>query len=207
LSIDGLLLWLDSADTTAVNLSGTDVTQWNDKSPNSNHFSVGGGYNPPVYAGSKAGIFFNSNQVMMSANPVRLDKNTSVFFVGSIFNSRDDFNYIVSFHGNDLSFRWNPRHRFGDSNDSDFCNDSGYIINGVRATEGSYDITQKNLINFVVERGSYGNLTLGPGMPQGWRWCCDRFFKGVIYELIIFSSPLTSSQTRDVQTYLVNKWK
>lgn len=37
--IAGYVLWLDAADTATITLSGSEVTQWNDKSGNNYHFS------------------------------------------------------------------------------------------------------------------------------------------------------------------------
>jgi hypothetical protein len=185
-----------------MSVSGGNLIQWNDKSPNRNNFTIASGFRPPLYKDKFSGINFNANQVMISSTPVTTNSNTTIFFVGSIFNNRDDFDYILSFSNNDLSFRWNPRHNFGDNNDSDFCNDNRYIINGLPNT-GRYDITRTTMVNFVVQRGGTGKLVLSTDIT---RWG-DRFFKGIMYELIIFNKPLSPSHVQQVQTYLRSKWK
>jgi hypothetical protein len=58
------------------------------------------------------------------------------------------------------------------------------------------------LVNFVVANGGSGQLTLSTNKTFGG----DRFFKGTIYELLIFNSPLTSAQTQQIQMYLMSKW-
>jgi hypothetical protein len=47
LDIENCVIWLDASDTSTLTLSGTNVTQWNDKSGNSNTAVAG---NNPVYA-------------------------------------------------------------------------------------------------------------------------------------------------------------
>ena len=43
-SVGGCTLWLDAADSSTITLSGSTVTQWNDKS--------GNGYNTTSYGGT-----------------------------------------------------------------------------------------------------------------------------------------------------------
>lgn len=47
LSISGCKLWLDASDTATISLSGSDVTQWNDKSGNGYNFTQGTSANRP----------------------------------------------------------------------------------------------------------------------------------------------------------------
>jgi hypothetical protein len=47
-SIAGCQLWLDAADTATISLSGSAVTQWNDKSGNSRNFAQGTAGNRPL---------------------------------------------------------------------------------------------------------------------------------------------------------------
>lgn len=49
LSVGGCQLWLDAADSTTITLSGTSVTQWNDKSGNARHFSQASAGNRPTF--------------------------------------------------------------------------------------------------------------------------------------------------------------
>ena len=200
-TIGGLQIWLDSADETTVTLSSGNVAAWMDKSGNSNHFSVAPTFIPPSYKNINSGITFTSKQVMISTAPVTTNKNTTVFFVGNVASRNTDFDYILAFAQKDHAFRWNPRNNFGDSNNNDFAPDTGYIVNG-QPSRVKYDFTQMALVNFVVANGGSGQLTLSTNKTFGG----DRFFKGVIYELLIFNSPLSAAQTQQIQTYLMSKW-
>jgi hypothetical protein len=199
-SFGNLQLWLDSSDAASIILSGSNVSQWNDKSGKSNNFTVAPNFNPPTMGGS--GINFNSNQVMISSSPVSTDSNTTIFFVGNVNNLSDDFDYILGFSQQDLSFRWNPRNNFGDNSSGDFSADSGYTINGVVGANGTKNFNNKTLVNFVVQNGGSGQLTLSTDVNFGG----DRFFKGVINELIIFNTPLSATQISQIQSYLAIKW-
>jgi hypothetical protein len=195
----GAQLWLDSKDQSTIALSGSNVSQWNDKSSNSNNFMVQANFNPPSYIDINSGVQFNPKQVMISSKPVTTNSNTNIFFVGNVFNNKDDFDYIVGFTQQDLSFRWNPRNGFGDNNGNDFSLDSGYIINGGTGTK---DFSKRALVNFVVKSGGSGQLTLSTDKNFGG----DRFFKGVMCEFIVFDTPLTPTQIQEIQGYLAWKW-
>ena len=199
-TLPGLQLWLDSKDSSTLTLSGSNVSKWNDKSSNSNNFTVANTFNPPT--SSSSGINFNSKQVMISSNPITTNSNTTIFFVGNVNNLSDDFDYILSFSQQDLSFRWNPRNKFGDNNSGDFSSDAGYIINTARGINSSKIFDKRTLVNFKVENGGSGKLVLSTDRSFGG----DRFFKGTMCEVLIYNSPLTFTQIAEVQNYLISKW-
>jgi hypothetical protein len=190
-TIGGLQIWLDSADESTVTLSSGNISSWMDKSGNSNNFSVAPTFIPPSYKNINSGVSFTSKQVMISSAPVTTNNNTTVFFVGNVASRNTDFEYILAFAEKDHSFRWNPRSNFGDNNENDFAPDTGYIVNG-QPSRVKYDFTKMALVNFVVANGGTGQLTLSTNKTFGG----DRFFKGVIYELLIFNSPLSTEQTQ-----------
>jgi hypothetical protein len=199
-TLPGLQLWLDSKDSSTLTLSGSNVSKWNDKSSNSNNFTVANTFDPPTFTSS--GINFNSKQVMISSNPITTNSNTTIFFVGNVTNLADDFDYILSFSQQDLSFRWNPRSKFGDNNNGDFASDAGYIINTARGVNSSKIFDKRTLVNFKVENGGSGKLVLSTDRSFGG----DRFFKGTMCEVLIYNSPLSATQIAEVQNYLISKW-
>jgi len=198
-SIGGLELWLDSNDSSTLTLSGSNVTQWNDKSGNGNNFTVTPNFQPPTFKDTNSGINFVAKQVMISAKSATFNKNTTIFFVGKVSN---DANYILSFTQKDLAFRWFPENKFGGNNQNDFNSEnSGFIINGGSTTDPKA-VLNKSLVNLNVQNGGSGQLTLSTDITY---WG-DRFFKGVMCELLIFNTPLTPIQIQEIQGYLSWKW-
>lgn len=61
----GLQLWLDATDASTITVSGTDVTQWNDKSGNDNHATVAIG-SPQL---ENDAIAFDRNSAFSYTNP------------------------------------------------------------------------------------------------------------------------------------------
>ncbi len=68
--ISGCQLWLDAADTKTLTLSGSNVTQWRDKSTNLNHFSSAGVSTSPTtgtYNGLTTIYWTNTSQQLVSS--------------------------------------------------------------------------------------------------------------------------------------------
>jgi hypothetical protein len=70
-SIAGLKGWYDASDTASISLSGSNVTQWNDKSGNGYHVTQGTAARRPVSGtttlNSKNVIVFDGNDVLQAA--------------------------------------------------------------------------------------------------------------------------------------------
>lgn len=81
-----LTMWLDAADTTTVVLSGTSVSNWNDKSPISDIFS---GTNRPIYSYTAGpytpGVYFSgSNSLRGTVNAAIASGVGSCFMVATL---------------------------------------------------------------------------------------------------------------------------
>jgi hypothetical protein len=122
LSISGCKLWLDAADTSTISLSGSDVTQWDDKSGNGYNFAQGTSANRPksgtrtqnslnvidfdgtndslTTTAAKSAFNFLQNSVSTIFRVIKQDSNSGVRFIlgtndGS-FSSIGIFQYTSS---------------------------------------------------------------------------------------------------------------
>ena len=82
-AIDGCQLWLDGADSSTLSLSGTSVTQWNDKSTALNHANIVTATPPTYSSSSKAVVFTAANSTGIRGNMNSTSTNASVFIVSS----------------------------------------------------------------------------------------------------------------------------
>lgn len=91
-SIAGCQLWLDANDRSTLSLSGTSVTQWNDKSGNGNNAL---GSNSPVY----------SEKSLNSLNTIQLRGSNDYFYVANNFtySTYPYFNIFVLFQPNNAT--------------------------------------------------------------------------------------------------------
>lgn len=79
--ITGLALWLDAADSSTVITSGSNVTQWNDKSGNGKNMISNASFQRPIYSanslnGNNSILFFRN-----ASNSFSILENTSFSFV------------------------------------------------------------------------------------------------------------------------------
>jgi hypothetical protein len=97
-SISGLVAWFDADDVSTFTLSGTDVSEWRDKSGNGYAVSQSTGNNQPNRTGSIGGracIDFNGTSDCLFSDGTGLaaamngDKATTTFIVGEQHNSTE----------------------------------------------------------------------------------------------------------------------
>jgi len=80
-TIPGCQLWLDGADTNSLTLSGSSVTQWNDKSGNGYNFTQATSGNQPTY--SSASLNSLNTITFTASNSTYLLGTASTNFIGT----------------------------------------------------------------------------------------------------------------------------
>jgi hypothetical protein len=71
-TIPGCSLWLDAADRTTLSFSGSNVTQWRDKSGTGNHYATGG-----AITHSNNALVFPGNATLSNTNPINFSAGTT----------------------------------------------------------------------------------------------------------------------------------
>ena len=215
----GLALWLDAADRTTITFSsGSNVSAWNDKSGNGNNFSVASG--APRFNSTENAISFvstnsASNDTMISASSITFTTNvTSMFFVANIpTNPFNNFQYIWNIgNGTDYAWRTNfttPPVMY--PNQSPIGTDSTFYYIGTpvintRNNTPTYPATGVFMIDGVYSGGS-GTITtrttLSSAANIGGGF---RGLTGLIYEVLVFNTALTTTQRQEIEGYLAWKW-
>ena len=218
--IPGCQLWLDAADQSSLVLSGSNVTQWNDKSGNGKNATATG---TPTYV-TGGGVNFNGSSYFLNQAFTMNLSQRSIFIVMQE-TTHTDFYGVLPFipdpnSGNDsttangLSIETKNGLRFY-ANSGGYTSDIGNTTLLVKAiyndnmnvTTGSGFVNGTNVIN------ANANYTAGTcsGYGVGGRWLSGSMsgsyrLNGVIYEIIIFNTPLTTSQRQSIEGYLAHKW-
>jgi hypothetical protein len=213
IDITGLALWLDGADASSITLSGTAVTQWNDKSGNGRNATQGTSGNRPTFTGS--GVIFNASNNQFLALSVPFASTHSVFIVASSTSAYQTYlfgrNYAGSgpaiianytngvmeyYSGSDGS----SRSTFTSSMTATFI--AGYIRTYNSSLYGRYNGAQ------VFSAG--GPTSEPSSMDWGYLGDSDgshsNFYTGTIYEFMIFNTALTTAQATQIEGYLAQKW-
>lgn len=236
-SITGCLLWLDSADYSTFTFnSGTDISQWDDKSGNNHHVvpAISGSfptyndviYNPFVQFGASNVALINQDASLMDYS----DSANTIFVVFIADTSSDGGRYGHHIAGN--SYRGRQSNGIFAESDSTFGGGGvgyvGYCNNGSDRSCDSNDIsiTTKQVVcgtfdgtntcKFINSNGIQTTTTTGVttsskdqfavGGGKATSSVVSSEFDGKIYEVIAYDTELTEQQRQQVFNYLETKW-
>jgi hypothetical protein len=226
----GLLLWLDASDDTTFSYSsGTVVSQWRDKSGNNFHASQSTTSQQPsrnTTNNSRKSVFFNAASrldYMTISSGISLPTDASIFIIYK--PSTQIYNYAVlidNYHGfggaygfviqrvNDLS-----QFYYANGNGSTFVDASAspwtYTDNVIQllslnksgATATPYISGTVQTSRTVFENTAQYTTGLAIGY---WGNGGGRFYNGDMCEILIFNRSLSSTEMKQVHTYLGQKW-
>lgn len=216
IDITGCALWLDAADASSLTLSGSNVTQWNDKSGNGNNatgptgtiqinqvlqnnyttvsFAANSGFSYNIVYSSNIravfGVVVNAGSVTTNGANYRLI-GTSTLYIGlqsGTYAGVFEFNRA----GNNLLVTNGLSNFFGSTSIVSTTNSTatkGIYING-----NAQNIGTDNTGSFSFNTGT-ANIQIANGLqPIN------------IAELILIDGSITTSQRQQVEGYLANKW-
>ncbi len=231
LKIPGLKLWLDAADSSTITLNGSAVSQWRDKSGNSQHVSQATGANQPIRDNTGHNghptIMFNASQYLdgganlissgdppfelyMVLNITSLAATSTFFEVGNTTQIANQ-----SFRALNLAT--------GEMYLSDITNDrqtvAGVITAGTwnsqhfSAPTGAFSSSDPAFYkNNVLQTSSGGTGTGTPNInPVAFR-VGGRLAGAAgdslanIAEVIVIQNTLTTAQRNSIYNYLHRKW-
>jgi hypothetical protein len=188
--IPNLALWLDGKDASSFTLSGGNILQWYDKSPNSNTFTPSYGDTPYVNGG-----VFTGNSILTSLASLTYDTNTYVFMVASLVLTGTGDLVRMSFATNgDYSMRYYSSYYAALGGGADIL--TTYNVNGTPF--GIIDFTQTHIIDGAFSSSGASIMQLSSAVN-------GRFFTGSINEIIVYNG-LTNDQVIQVRNYVANKW-
>jgi hypothetical protein len=208
-SISGCQLWLDAADVTTLSLSGSNVSQWRDKSGNSNTLSVINTSSPTRIIDSGLPVIsFASGNVLRTANNISYAaQTTTVFIVAKLVNANTDLQMVFAFSDDgvvgDYSIRYlsSVLRDNGDANDIGF--NGNYFVNGTKpASTLASAYSSYHIIASPIHATRTGSSRVSISSIF-----MNRFFTGLVAEVIVFTNnQFTTSQRQQVEGYLAWKW-
>ena len=230
-TIVDLKFWLDADDSSTITLSGSEITQWNDKSSNAFVFTptsstqrptletaVQNGKNVSRFVGSTSDELLSNVNSGLSGNGFAL-----TFFV--VFNKATNQNNMTllgqnpssTTHG--LSFQvstlqpaidqWAPH---GAKMDASISNSTWYVLTikvaswatQHNATMWLDGVSKTTSAYGVHETPSLTNAVFNVGSWDDTR--TDMCWDGDIAEMILYDAALSDTDRVSVENYLKNKW-
>jgi hypothetical protein len=211
--ISALSLWLDAADTATLTLSGTNVSQWNDKSGNGRNATA---TTPPTYnAGTKSVVFNGTTQFMSLPNGTLGTGSTtySCFFVAST-NAPNSPQWVLVQGTTEVSqflgfFFWATQALFHSwwINEYAFNNVTSASTNIIAGFtyNGTTRLTFANGISSAPNTPGLAKNTTANDALIGKR-AAGEFLNGTISEIIFYTQEITTAQRQQVEGYLAWKW-
>jgi hypothetical protein len=231
--IPGCAMWFDAADNSTITLSGSTVTQWNDKSGNG-YNATNSTYAAPTYSATGfnngyPGLLFNGTSTMLATpsilpTPV-LSANGTDTTIFLVFNRISQVANFIAFGlgGAAVSTNYNT-YVLRDP----WSSTTGALLDIGNGTLGrvnipSYTVTGPQLYSLWRNGTStyfyrYGS-SLGSNLSAssnvgttnqplniGGGFADGGWFNSYISEFIIFNTALSTSQRQQVEQYLTWKW-
>jgi hypothetical protein len=225
---NGLLLWLDAADDTTFSYSsGTEVSQWRDKSGNNFHANQATTAQQPsrnVAVNSRKGVNFTSaNGDFMRVSNGIVTPYVTVFAVIRPATQNNEYAIIVDQdHGlgyngwviqrNASTSFWQTWVSAGgastwlNANQIAYTDNTSQIVT-LRKNESTLNLFSNassngavSIANTTITQTSYG-LNLGRWEAYG-----GRFYNGTMCEILVFNRGLSDVELKLVNTYLGQKW-
>jgi hypothetical protein len=232
LSVPGCVLWLDASDNSTITLSGSSITQWNDKSAAGNNMT-------PFSTFSNATVSSNFqnqlNVINFSANGVYRGPTSTgpypsdVYLVMALKDTTTHVD-VISVHSSNAGSTFNSL-SFGEYTASRWHNGSDGFARTPNTVSPSNETSTNFLLmnwslsnsNYIIRRNgvvirqttSYTYTNPADARFQiGFRVNPAAFspattagtFRGYIGEVVAFNSQLSYDQRRQVEIYLGNKW-
>lgn len=218
--IDGLAIWLDAYDPSTITLSGSNISQWNDKSENSNHAAQGNAVNQPIYLenglNGRPSVQFLGDQLVITDN-ASLDYTTCHAFIVAERNvDNGSVNYML--------WKWATNEQ--ELNIAFFNNGAPDIVRGYISNDGtSVHVMETGytpalgeaIITDLSFDGAECTTTVnnqyGASVSQTIRNGSANMIVGHsttgeqrISEILFYTQPLNMTQRLQILNYLSNKW-
>jgi hypothetical protein len=240
--ISGCQLWLDGADRNSLVLSGSNVTQWRDKSGGGRNFIQQGSFALPVFVNngisSQSAVSFTGNNTQNDvANQILTNATFSLnssaagysIFAIALQNttrpSYTQYNYMISAYGggtgSGLLYGTEPNGFLLTANGTA---GPSFGFNDLTANVPNTTMTTTRLTEIVVNGGvltpylngtamaaKVGTCVALTGISIGNAYAPGQTFTGqtwggLIGEILIYNSVVSTTQRQQVEGYLAWKW-
>lgn len=217
-SIAGCQLWLDGADPAAngvIPANGATISTWNDKSGNGKNGAATG---TPTYL-TGGGINFNGSSYFLNQAFSQNLSQRSIFIVMQE-TTRTIYSGIFTFiptpnSGNDqslLTYETTNGFQFYGEGYSSTIGNSTLLVKAiyndnmnVRTGSGYLNGTNATNVTASATAGTSSGYTVG-GRWQSGSMSGSYRLNGIIYEIIVFNTPLSTNNRQTIESYLAQKW-
>jgi len=216
--ITGCAMWLDAADKSSMTFSGSNITQWNDKSGNGYNATVAPGYTAAIYSDAYSAVEFTSSADNAYVTSYPADPVSETMFVVANNPSPSGNNNIIiggSFGARSLGFGFNPQNSLAYLNNQVVwlaSTGADTYTSGTTALMTGYTTATGNNSNISINGGAITSFNSEYSFQNGTTYLgADTtspfyYYVGYAMEIIFFNRVLTNTEILQVQSYLAHKW-
>jgi hypothetical protein len=220
--IGGCSLWLDGADQSSMTFSsGSSVSSWNDKSGNGYNFTNNGGSTNPTTDPTMGLLFTTMRSFANSSVPI--PSNYTLFLVGNLTSIPSSYGRMINMNTTTDGFGFLGT--FNNSfNFATFTGSGGGTWYDTNANTPTYTVASSpnlsimamtisgtsltpffngTILNSKTNSGSTASTT---GMCLNGISFAGQGVNAHFAEVLLFNSPLSTSQRQQVEQYLAWKW-
>jgi hypothetical protein len=213
----GLLLWLDASDDSTFSYSsGTSVSQWRDKSGLNNHSSqatVGSQPSRSTFQNSRKTITFDgTNDFLDGTSALTLANGYTAFTIvkSSATGERDIITSTPAAQSTDIYlYQQASSGKFGNWSNVYTSNPISLNVWYLFSTNVSSVGSETLYLNGSSQASNSRSLTNTRGYRVGAYYTgssSGEYWSGEIAEILIFNRSLSSTEMKQVHTYLGQKW-
>jgi hypothetical protein len=208
-SVTGCFLWLDAADNSTITYSsGSNISQWNDKSTNGYNFSGATTYT--AMPNGKNAVYFNGSQNMSTIfNTITFPTNFTIFVIAYASNSGQ--NNFIRGSPDQYFFLRSKNYKFeyalGNGTWKTFYLSPTETLNNLSLIALTYSSSNTQAAGYlntnllstitVINTPYIGSILIGgPNEP----------LTGHIAEILIYDSVLSTTDRQSIEGYLSWKW-
>jgi hypothetical protein len=228
---DGLLLWLDASDDSTFSYSsGTEVSQWRDKSGNNFHANQSTTAQQPsrsTAVNSRKSVNFtstNGDYLRVNSGMVFTNSVTAIVFIkpgtqnSAYANILDQDHSMDSYNGwviqrNNTASQWlvwlanGANTTWLNTNAISYADNTAQIVT---LRKGSSTLTLSSngtssgdvaVADQQIRQSNYVGLNIGY-----WRAGAGRYYNGEMCEIVVYNRALSLTELKQVHTYLGQKW-
>jgi len=225
----GLLLWLDAADDSTFSYSsGTEVSQWRDKSGNNFHANQATvAYQPgrtSVNNGRKSINFIAGNfDYLTITSGISVPNDVSIFIIYKPTTQTNQYAVLIDNYHAAVTYTGFVIQRNSNASTFYYANGNGSAYLDTASSQWSYTdnvigilslnkssstatpyangtAQSSSTVNAAIVQSTTG-LVIG-SLASG----TSRFYNGDMCEILIFNRSLSSTEMKQVHTYLGQKW-
>jgi len=203
-NINGLSLWLDAADLSTIRLSGSNVTQWYDKSGQTTTTVVSQPTLSGNYINSYQTLRFNNNSIRATLPSAVGTNDYALFAVWLTINGGTEVVLSIGSNGNNGAlgyngsyynlFEWAQSESDFTAGKNMYAVQSGTRISAIKScfVNGSNAPTASGALNLADSNIYIGNSGFA--------------INGEICEILVMNQTISVSQKQQIEGYLAWKW-